>query len=798
MVHASRHKLSSKAETLELLRSEGFRVPKPFVFELSRWRSSADETTRQIASFFAGCASLAVRSSCRLEDNSDASMAGAFLSVLHVPVDPEKIKLAVERVADSYGESRDPRDQILVQPMLEGIVMSGVIMTRVLDDGSPYYAINYDDESGRTDTVTGGGSISKTVFVFRHFRNSDFDSPRLRNLLRLVRQIETFFGSDSLDIEFAMTADQEYHIFQVRAIAADSKWNPGVEDDVTDKISFVEDYLRTCSKPRPGLHGSRTILGVMPDWNPAEIVGLTPRPLASSLYRYIVTQSVWREARRSMGYRAMPSEELMTLIAGRPYIDVRASFNSFLPDGIDAATGERLVDAWLDRLDKNPNLHDKVEFEIVPTALDFSFDRRFAERYPDLLHPESLRRYKERLGELTRTAVSLESGSSLRAALDTIRALEAKQSSREGASSPESPTALLAQAKDLLEECRQMGTLPFAILARHAFIAESFLRSAIEREAWSRERYLEFKASIRTVSSTFGSDHAAALAGTLDSKTFFDRYGHLRPGTYDILTPTYRNNREQILRGSNRPTTTHATSDFVISSSERFAFQGLLDEIGMGTTTVETLLGYARTAIAAREDSKFVFTRNLSDAIEALAKWGASHGFGREDVSWLNVYDILNTSVSPILSDPREHFLPLVAQGKRQCDAGKHIKLGFLIRSERDVYIVPLQRSTPNFVTRSRVSGTVVRLEPGAIPPDDLAGAIVCIENADPGYDWLFSRGIAGLVTKYGGTNSHMTIRCSEYGIPAAIGCGEALFNRIADAPDAELDADAKILRTHT
>ena len=59
---------------------------------------------------------------------------------------------------------------------------------------------------------------------------------------------------------------------------------------------------------------------------------------------------------------------------------------------------------------------------------------------------------------------------------------------------------------------------------------------------------------------------------------------------------------------------------------------------------------------------------------------------------------------------------------------------------------------------------------------ENLKGKIILVESADPGYDWLFLYGIAGLITKYGGSNSHMSIRCSEMNIPAVIGCGEQLL----------------------
>ena len=105
-----------------------------------------------------------------------------------------------------------------------------------------------------------------------------------------------------------------------------------------------------------------------------------------------------------------------------------------------------------------------------------------------------------------------------------------------------------------------------------------------------------------------------------------------------------------------------------------------------------------------------------------------------------------------------------------------HLKLSYLIRSERDVYIVPMQRSAPNFIGSVRLEAKIIELQPYQEIIPELKGKIICIEGADPGYDWIFTRNIAGLITKYGGSNSHMAIRSAEYGIPAAIGCGEQTY----------------------
>ena len=350
----------TKAETLERLAPlvHRARILDLVYFAVAEWESDRSAVLQRLSQRFAA-AWLAVRSSAAGEDGADSSQAGAYSSYLDVDgADRHALEQAIDAVIASY--PGNPLDQVLVQPMLAGVALSGVVTTHDMERGSPFYVLNYDDESGRTDSITGGTGVNKAVLVFRHAEPRHIESERVSAIVEMARELEAIGGPVPLDIEFAMTHRGELYIFQVRRISLRKYWLSGTEKRITKRLEFVEGFIADRSRRRSGLAGSRTILGIMPDWNPAEIIGTTPKPLAQSLYRELITRSVWRQARERMGYRALPSEELMVTIGGHRYIDVRNSFNSFLPAGLPEGTAGGLVDAWLDRLDDHPEMHDKA------------------------------------------------------------------------------------------------------------------------------------------------------------------------------------------------------------------------------------------------------------------------------------------------------------------------------------------------------------------------------------------------------------------------------------------------------
>ena len=81
-----------------------------------------------------------------------ASNAGAFLSVLNVAT--EQLAGAIKQVIASYGDAAD-HDEVLIQPMLQNVVRSGVAFSHDPNTCAPYRVINWS-ESSNTTAITGG------------------------------------------------------------------------------------------------------------------------------------------------------------------------------------------------------------------------------------------------------------------------------------------------------------------------------------------------------------------------------------------------------------------------------------------------------------------------------------------------------------------------------------------------------------------------------------------------------------------------------------------------------------------
>jgi phosphohistidine swiveling domain-containing protein len=277
----------------------------------------------------------------------------------------------------------------------------------------------------------------------------------------------------------------------------------------------------------------------------------------------------------------------------------------------------------------------------------------------------------------------------------------------------------------------------------------------------------------------------------LNKKSFMERFGHLRPGTYDILALRY-DQREELDDYETPIYNNPASSHFELPEDEKRAIDDTLIKDGYEFNTKD-LFDFMGRAIAGREYAKLVFTRNVSDALELIAEWGIKIGLNRDELSYLEIGQIfkLLTRTFPVSLEETYRNLSREAAAEYQlCHA---IRLPYLISKSSDVFIVPLLKSHPNYITKNRIHAPLHFIT-GQELEVHCRGHIILIERADPGYDWIFLNQIAGLITMYGGANSHMAIRCAELGIPAAIGCGEQMFAKLRKAKKVILDCAARLI----
>jgi len=761
-----------------LLEPRGLSFCEQILFTIAEWRTGAEDIVSEIVSTFAALP-LAIRSSSIDEDGREASNAGRFTSLIDVEATADSVRDAICEVIASYDSDAD-ENEVLVQPMVRGVTVSGVILTRDLATGGPYFVIDYDDESGATNTVT-SGLAGRSIAVHRDTPEAQVPA-NIRDVVTAAREIERATQHEALDIEFCITGDGAFYVLQVRPLASRQNWTWIPDDEIDGTIDDITATVDALMAPVEGLGGNRTVLGDMPDWNPAEMIGSAPRMLALSLYQRQITDRTWAQARREMGYRFV-DRPLMQVLHGRPYIDVRLSFNSFLPADLPAPVADRLIDHQVRQLELNPELHDKIEFEIALTCFSFDFDQRLAQLTGDNISPADCAALRDAQLDLTRRNVN-------RGRMG-IEALLATSDPVIYASMPAS-TSPLDHATRILDLAILHGTLPFSKLARHAFISMSFLKSLVVRGILSSQDFNSYLTTISTVANDLVDALNRVSHGMMSLDIFLTRFGHLRPGTYDISSLRYDERPDVYFHNVGTPS-------FAVAERKRhsFAFTArqlketdrLLQEYGF-KIDARGLFDYISSSIAAREEAKFNFTRGISDALRLIAQWGAAQGIDRDvlaDIRFEDIYNCRNDAAA--LGEAAD-------KGRRQHMISRTLRMPHLITADTDFRVIAPGKEKPNFITDQTVAAQIVCLDQSGTT-ESLDGKVLIIESADPGYDWIFSHSIAGLITLYGGANSHMAIRCAEFGLPAAIGCGQKLYDAALNANWLEMNCGAQTISFH-
>lgn len=784
----------NKGQLLSLLSKKkiNFKVPTLNFYSFKDWSKNKKYIIKEIKQKY-NKKLVALRSSAFDEDKISNSNAGKYKSFLNVNCTGKNIEKKINQIFKSYKKYRpiNNQDMFIVQQMVGDLSMSGVVFTKDLETGSDYYVINYDDVSGSSDSVTSGkGEVSNRVLYIQKLMTKYVKSRRFKILIKAVQSLEKNFDYKNLDIEFALDKKLTPYLLQVRELRNLKKKSFFSEKQINNelkKCSKKISYMQ--NKKFDNYSGNITFFGNMPDWNPAEIIGNQPNNLAYSLYNNLITKNSWVKARNIIGYKKNKIKNLVSLFGGKPYVNIKLSLNSFLPKGLSKNFCGKIVDFWQLKLKSEPFNHDKIEFDIAITCYDFSIKKKLETQFPKNISKNEKEDFLFNLKDLTTNILTEKNGwASLSKQIDQIQLIDNNFKKNKKFKNPKKITNEIYKN---LKICRDNGLIPFSILARYAFISISLLKSLVDIKNISETEKDVFLKSINTITSEFLEDSLKLKKQKILKKNYLKKYGHLRPGTYNLTSKKY----EQLdFSKFGRQTFKKNNTKFILNKKQITKINETLKKNKFENIDAVKLFKFFTNSIKWREKAKFIYTKYISYILDLVIMYGKFYKINSNDLIFLEIEKIISLENKNFPKKiRRKKIMNLIIKNQDKFKLSSKIKLPQLIFDNSAPFIIPHIISSPNFVTKKSVAARTVYLKGDANFQKKIEKHLVLTENADPGFDWIFQKNIKGLITKYGGANSHMTIRCAELGIPAAIGVGEKKFNElIKENNQIELDCSTK------
>ena len=756
----------SKVNSLNFIKKncKNIKIPNYIYFSKGEFNQNRSLILKRIYQEFKE--DLIIRSSALNEDTKKLSNAGKYDSIILKKKENKNLEYSILKVIRKF---KSKNDQILIQKFINKPSISGVVFTKDINTNSDYYQIEFD-VSKRTDLVTSGkfNPSLKTLIIYK---NSSVIPKKFRKLITICKIFEKLFDNNRLDIEFCIKNNQVF-IFQCRPLLGTSKISNILKHKeilVNLKKKFKKINLRI-----NGIYGNSTILSNMSDWNPAEMIGVNPCKLALSLYSELITDTVWSEQRLNYGYKDVRPNRLMVDMSGSPYIDLRIDINSFLPINLDKTISSKIVNNAINVLKKKPELHDKLEFEVIDTCFNFSLKKKVFK----FLNKDEKKIYIKSLKELTNNIINPKNkilDNEIKKNNELINKINSIKKTN---------LSHIQKIFYLIYDCKTYGTLPFAGIARCAFMSKSILDSLYNEGFLKLKEIENFNMSIETVSTKINNEFISSLKKN-NFKDFILKYGHLRPSMYSILNKNYKENFRNYF-SINYTNYKKKKINLKISNKRKNIINNFFKKNNL-LFSFEDFIKFAKKSIENRENSKLIFSKSIDEIFINLKKLAVEINIDYKNFEHLDIKLIKNSFNNLSQEKLRNLILRNIKKNKEHYIFAKNIKTPDVITSTKNFDYFDEISSKENYVTEKNILGEMIELKKIS-NLEKLKDKIILIESADPGYDFIFSYNIKGLITKYGGKNSHMAIRCNELNLPSIIGVGEKTYRSFINSKKIYID----------
>ena len=684
-----------------------------------------------------------IRSNSSSEDKEYSSSAGKYLSIGPIERnDLETIKKSWEMVVDSYEEQDN--QSVIFQNYIENAKSVSVLTSYKVGSDSAYrtFSTYYGSE---TDAITSGKySEINNFFMHRSFDILPKKYEKYNVYLKIITQLEDLFKNKQLDIEMVLDKNNSPQLLQVRPLMGKKLNKESIfeEKDVIDRN--LKNYKKL-NKTTADRFGTNQIYSNMSDMNPAEMIGKKPDNIAFGLYKFMFTDTTWNIQRGEFGYRKYSGGKLMELFNNVAYINVNHSLNSFLTRNLQKESCEEIINYQLNKLKENPHLHDSIEFDISRSSYVFDTVEEFSKEYKNIISPSEIIKWHNDLIQIdTQNKSTLEKNKKI--ILSTFSKLD---------------KSFEYSKKENIKLIRDTMALPFTHHSRLGFVYFAQLNSLLEKEVISEDQKKLLLLSVNSISTKMKADAYEVKIGKKTLEGFLDVYGHIRAGNYNLLSSNLKNNlnfTESLINNSEQPLEGNILPKDIYTNIEEYF---TINEIPLKASA---WIDMFQEGISTRENSKFYYTKGIDGILNEISE---------KNTSDRELFDLLDIEFNEEnTSDMRL----------------KNVLMPDLITSNEDFYFYEEMSKNGNYIGQGTVIGDVLLIDNEANRPNNLENKIVVIPAADPGWDWIFNYKIKSLVTKYGGPNSHMAIRCAEHNIPAILGVGENNFTVISNSKSLKID----------
>jgi hypothetical protein len=603
-------KIPSKIKNLLKAKKYGFNVPNFIFVNTEEIKKNRHKILNKINLKFKKNKRVIIRSSAYDEDNN-VSNAGKYSSFIIQNNEDQIIKKIFE-VSSKY---KKKLGFVIVQEYISDSHINGVIFTRDPVSQTNYFTINF--YKGKSTNKITSGSITGEHFVFfSKLRTKNIKNTYLKKIINITKKICKKFKEDNLDIEFSINKKKDMKIFQIRKLHTPKKFN------LDPKVLFdLEKKIKKMIYDKSILYGDQTIYSNMTDWNPAEIIGVKPKPLSSSLYKELIANEIWSESRMQLGYSNCYNLPLIHEFMGSPYVDVRLTLNSFIPAGLEDSIKLKLINYYIKKFKSNPSFfYDKIESKLVFSCNDFSLNNNI----------KILKKYKFKDKEIVTLKKSLNKVTNkiFNSLGDNIKIyskliIKTKEVQNKKIHS-------INKIFNLMNLCKIYGTLPFANLARMAFIAIQFLDSMVKNKIMTDNDKDSFLHSINSITSKMNND-----LSKMNKIEFIQKYGHLRPNTYEINSKNYKENFNSYFKNlDNLKIIKHKKYNF--TNKQKLLIKKILKKNNI-KISVKSFLNFIELSIIHREQSKFNFTYCLNAIFEELKKLAIKSEIKKNDMSFIDI-----------------------------------------------------------------------------------------------------------------------------------------------------------------